>query len=379
MTKKRIIFVVSCISIVLLSFSIFNTIKIKKQKQYYKSKIESLDKEYIEKIDLLVKELGERIDKPFNLNQLYYRDSFNETINYVEESIDKYIYLINQISILNKEYKKLYNNNKVPDEYVYEHVQMTEVLDGIENANSYIAKGERPFSLKSEKESGNILNSLKESMFNNSCTLLQFSFLGVKDSMTGNLVENREIELKEGVKGFLEYRNDLMDKLNISDYYIAKHLINAKYYKVKNIESTVPEYYKSQNTFIDNDDSKDSNNAYSNVMMSISVRVENLNHAVYEKEYNDVVEQYTDISNIAKKSLNEINNYIEYVNDDKLKEIINMYIIAFDKHYKAYNTALNSLDTISSPEEGYIITEMIDEATLSLENANIAYDKYKQN
>ena len=160
-----------------MSFSIFNTIKIKKQKQYYKSKIESLDKEYIEKIDLLVKELIERIDRPFDLNQLYYKDSFNETINYFEESIDKYIYLINQISLLNKEYKKLYNNNTVPDEYIYEHVQMIDILDDIEDANSDTVKGKRTRMLKSEKESGHLLNSIKEDMFNIDCNLLQLDFL----------------------------------------------------------------------------------------------------------------------------------------------------------------------------------------------------------
>lgn len=376
MTKKRIIFVVSCISIVLLSFSIFNTIKIKKQKQYYKSKIESLDKEYIEKIDLLTKELGEKIDKEFDLNQLYYEDSFNDTISYIEDSVDKYTYLISQIFTLNKEYKKLYNDNKVPDEYVYEHVRMIELLDEIEDVN-----GDNPDIESIKKSKNSVINSLKEMLFNNCLFTLRSNFLGFKNRMTGNLAKDRKIELEKGFKGFLEYRNDLMDKLDISDYYRADYLINAKYYTIKDIESTVPEYYKSQTNFIDNNGTNNgSNNGKdSNIMISVLTEVDNLNYAIHEKEYNDVVEQYTDISNLAKNSVNKINNYIEDVNDNTLKEIINMYIIAFDKHYKAYNTALNSLDTISSPEEGYIITEMIDEATLALENANIAYDKYKQN
>lgn len=371
MTKKRIILIISCISAFLLCFSILNTIKIEKQETNYKSKIESLDKKYIKKIDLLAKELGEKVDTEFDLNQLYYEDSFYNTISYLEDSADKYRYLINQISALNKEYKKLYNDNKVPDEYVYEHTQMIELLDEIEDVN-----GNNP-DIESIKESRNSINSVKEVLFNNCFFTLRSNFLGFKNRMTGNLAKDRKIALEKGFKGFLEYRSDLMEKLDISDYYRADYLINAKYYTIKNIKSTVPEYYKSQIDFIDNNSTGNNSND-KNIMISVLTEVDNLNYAIHEKEYNDVVEQYTDISTLAKNSVNKINNYIEDVNDDELKEIINMYRMAFDKYYKAYNRALNSLDNYS-PEEESIIKEMMDEATLDLENVNISYDKYKQN
>ena len=369
MNKKRLVLTIACISVVLLSFSIFSAVKIEKQKKDYKSKIESLDKEYIEKIDLLTKELCERIDKSFDLNQLYYEESFNDTINYLEESVDKYIYLNSEVSQLNKEYKKLYDDYKVP-----EHVQMIESLDKIENAYNKILKPTKN-NLENIKQSRNIPNELKEMLFNNFCFLLQSNFGQFRHFMTGDLVEGKVVS----EKGFLEYRNDLMKKLNISDYYIANYLINAEYKNTKNIESTVSEHYKQQDTFIDNTSSGfsvKSNN--SDIMVSVLTEVDNLNYAIYEKEYNDVVEQYTNISRLAKSSISKINKHIKDINDNELKEIINMYITAFDKHYKAYNRALNSLDNYSQEEES-IITTMMEDATLALEKANISYDEYKQN